>query len=69
MPASSGGAAHQWPIDEAVREPGAGAYATYGSDSRVRATKARKTQVWMPKRDDLLWQIEEGCCRDFPERR
>lgn len=64
-----GGTAHAWPIEEAVRELGAGAHMTYGSNCRVRATKARKMLGWTPKRDDLLWQIEEGCYRDFLERR
>ena len=59
---------HDWPVEEAVKTLGAGAYTSYGSNSRVSATKARRMLGWAPRRDDLLPEIEQGCYRDFPGR-
>jgi nucleoside-diphosphate-sugar epimerase len=58
------GATRAWPIDDAVREMGSGAYTSFGSNSRVRATKARKMLGWAPKHDGLLAEIERGCYRE-----
>jgi nucleoside-diphosphate-sugar epimerase len=60
-----GPASHDWPIEDAVRTLGAGAYTSYGSNSRVRADKARRMLGWAPKHDSLLREIESGCYRDF----
>jgi nucleoside-diphosphate-sugar epimerase len=49
-----------WPIEEAVREWGPGAITSYGSNSRVRALKARKMLGWAPKGRALLDDIETG---------
>ncbi len=44
--------------DEAIAEFGAGPAAyTYGSNSRVRATRARRELGWAPRRDALLESI------------
>jgi nucleoside-diphosphate-sugar epimerase len=53
-----------WPIDEAVREWGAGAITSYGSNSRVRALKARKMLGWAPKGIPVLEDIERGSYRE-----
>jgi nucleoside-diphosphate-sugar epimerase len=56
-------APQDWPIEEAFAELGAGAYTTYGSNSRVRADKARGMLGWQPKGAPLLDEIERGCYR------
>jgi nucleoside-diphosphate-sugar epimerase len=44
--------------DEAIAEFGAGPAAyTYGSNSRVRATRARRELGWSPRHDALLESI------------
>ena len=44
--------------DEAIAEFGAGPAAyTYGSNSRVRATRARRELGWAPRHDALLESI------------
>jgi nucleoside-diphosphate-sugar epimerase len=53
-----------WPIEEAVREWGAGAITSYGSNSRVRALKARKMLGWAPKGVGVLEDIERGSYRE-----
>jgi len=46
-------------MDEAIAEFGEGAAAyTYGSNSRVRATRARRELAWSPRNDSLLETIE-----------
>jgi nucleoside-diphosphate-sugar epimerase len=52
-----------WPIDEAFEELGLGAYTTYGSNSRVRAAKARGMLGWRPRGPALIDEIERGCYR------
>lgn len=52
-----------WPIDEAVREWGVGAITSYGSNSRVRALKARKMLGWDPKGVPMLEDVEKGSYR------
>jgi nucleoside-diphosphate-sugar epimerase len=54
-------APEDWPIDAAFAELGAGAYTTYGSNSRVLATKARGMLDWNPRGPALIEQIERGC--------
>jgi nucleoside-diphosphate-sugar epimerase len=58
-----GGETKDWPIDEAVREWGAGAITSYGSNSRVRALKARKMLGWAPQGVPVLEDIENGSYR------
>ena len=52
-----------WPIQEAFAQLGAGAYTTYGSNSRVRAAKARGMLGWNPQGPALIDEIERGCYR------
>jgi nucleoside-diphosphate-sugar epimerase len=53
-----------WPIEEALREWGAGAITSYGSNSRVSALKARKMLGWAPNGATLFEEIESGCYRE-----
>ncbi len=53
-----------WPVNEAFAELGAAAYTSYGSNSRVRAAKARAMLGWQPKGPPLIEEIERGCYRD-----
>lgn len=49
-------------FDEAAREWGEnGAQNTMGSNSRVRAVRARKELGWRPHRPSLIDEIETGC--------
>jgi len=49
-------------IDEAAREWGASAAEnTMGSNSRVRAHRARAELAWRPKAPSLIEEIENGC--------
>jgi len=49
-------------LDEASREWGEGpAQNTMGSNSRVRAVRARKELGWRPSRPSLIDEIESGC--------
>jgi nucleoside-diphosphate-sugar epimerase len=52
-----------WPIAEAYAELGAGAFTTYGSNSRVSAAKARGMLGWSPRGPSLMDEIERGCYR------
>ncbi len=52
-----------WPIEAAFAELGAGAYTTYGSNSRISAAKARAMLGWNPRGPALIEQIEHGCYR------
>jgi nucleoside-diphosphate-sugar epimerase len=58
-----GGETKDWPIDEAVREWGAGAITSYGSNSRVRSLKARKMLGWNPQGVPMLDDVEHGSYR------
>ena len=50
------------PIDEAVAELGeSGAQFSFGSNSRVRAVRARRELGWSPKGRPLIEEIERGC--------
>ncbi|BAT60152.1 UDP-glucose 4-epimerase [Variibacter gotjawalensis] len=53
----------EWPIAEAYAAWGAGAYTTFGSNSRVSAAKARGMLGWRPKGATLFDEIENGCYR------
>jgi nucleoside-diphosphate-sugar epimerase len=60
-----------WTVDEAIQEWGAqAAWFALGSNSRVRADKARRMLGWQPKKSDLFYEIEHGCYRVFatPEK-
>lgn len=49
-------------LDEAIREWGEnGAQNTMGSNSRVRAVRARKELGWRPHRPSLIDEVEKGC--------
>ncbi|MGG4048630.1 NAD-dependent epimerase/dehydratase family protein [Paenibacillus favisporus] len=49
-------------LDEAINEWGPeAAHFAFGSNSRVRSTKARKMLGWNPKGTALLEEIENGC--------
>lgn len=50
----------EWSIEDAVREWGPNAITSYGSNSRVRALKARKMLGWAPKGPPLFDDIETG---------
>lgn len=55
-----------WTIDEAIQEWGAqAAWFALGSNSRVRADKARRMLDWQPKNSDLFYEIEQGCYREY----
>jgi nucleoside-diphosphate-sugar epimerase len=55
-----GGGTQAWAIENAVSALGPGAHLTFGSNSRVRAMKARKILSWEPKGPSLLHEIEQG---------
>lgn len=56
-----GGRTQPMPIDEAVVELGeAGAHFSFGSNSRVRAVRARRELGWTPKARALIEEIERG---------
>jgi nucleoside-diphosphate-sugar epimerase len=57
-----GGRTLPMPIDEAVAELGeSGAQFSFGSNSRVRAVRARRELGWSPKARPLVEEIERGC--------
>jgi nucleoside-diphosphate-sugar epimerase len=57
-----GGRTRAMPMDEAVAEFGeTAAQFSYGSNSRVRATRARREHGWTPRAGMLLDEIERGC--------
>lgn len=41
------------------------AWFALGSNSRVRADKARRMLGWQPKGADLFYEIEQGCYREY----
>ena len=53
-----------WPAEDALREWGASAITSYGSNSRVSALKARKMLGWNPSAPALTQEIEHGCYRE-----
>ena len=57
-----GGRTRPMPMGEAIAEFGeTGAQFSYGSNSRVRAVRARRELGWAPKGGTLLDEIERGC--------
>lgn len=57
-----GGNTQSLTVDEAAAEWGEGAaHDTMGSNSRVRAMRARKELGWAPKATHLVEEIETGC--------
>jgi len=59
-----GGATESLSLDEAIQEWGPeAAHFAFGSNSRVRATKARKMLGWNPQGPALLEDIESGSYR------
>lgn len=52
-----------WPLPEAYADLGAGAFTSYGSNSRVSAAKARGMLGWDPSGPALMQEIEHGCYR------
>lgn len=60
-----GGATADWPIAEAAAALGPGAHLTFGSNSRVRAVKARKVLGWEPTGPSLLHEIEHGTYKEL----
>lgn len=59
-----GGKTEIWPMAEALKEWGISAHATFASNSRVSALKARKMLDWKPRGRALLDDIENGSYRD-----
>lgn len=59
-----GAQTENWPVEQAVREWGASAITSYGSNSRVSALKARKMLGWSPSAPVLMDEIERGCYRE-----
>ena len=56
-----------WPIERAVQEWGPRAHVALGSNSRVRADKARRELHWQPASKPLIDEIESGSyAEDFP---
>lgn len=59
-----GGRTENMSVEEAVAEWGeGGARYTMGSNSRVRAVRARKELGWSPSAPSLLDEVERGCYR------
>jgi len=57
-----GGRTEPMPMPEAIAEFGeTGAQFSYGSNSRVRAVRARVELGWKPKAGSLIDEIERGC--------
>jgi hypothetical protein len=57
-----GGRTLPMPIDEAIAELGeSGAQFSFGSNSRVRAVRARRELGWSPSGRALIEEIERGC--------
>jgi hypothetical protein len=57
-----GGRTQSMTVEEAATEWGAGpANDTMGSNSRVRAKRARAELIWRPKARSLIEEIEHGC--------
>ena len=60
-----GEATQDWPIGDAVAGLGPGAHLSFGSNSRVRAGKARSVLGWQPKHDALIDEVENGVYREM----
>lgn len=64
-----GDRSEDWPIGAAVEGLGPGAHLSFGSNSRVRADKARQVLGWQPKGGTLIDEIENGVYREVYGRR
>jgi nucleoside-diphosphate-sugar epimerase len=53
----NGGRAESWPMEEALKEWGVSAHASFASNSRVSALKAKAMLDWRPSRPPLLDEI------------
>lgn len=60
-----GGGTESWPMDDALSEWGISAQATFASNSRVNAHKARKMLDWQPSGPALIDDIENGSYREL----
>jgi nucleoside-diphosphate-sugar epimerase len=60
-----GDTTQDWPIGDAVDGLGPGAHLSFGSNSRVRADKARAMLGWQPKGSTLSDEIEQGVYREL----
>jgi len=60
-----GGGTADWPIEDAVTVLGPGAHLSFGSNSRVKADKARRVLGWEPKGPSLLHEIEQGAYKEL----
>lgn len=59
-----GGRAEGWPVDEAIAAWGEQrALFSLGSNSRVRARRARRELGWSPRGPSVFEEIERGCYR------
>jgi len=56
---------HEWPMEQALAKWGTAAQATFASNSRVSAHKARALLGWNPSGPALLDDIEHGSYRDL----
>lgn len=56
----NGGRAESWPMEEALATWGISALASFASNSRVRADKARAMLKWHPSRPSLRSVVEAG---------
>ena len=55
-----GGITHAWPIADAVQVLGPSAHLSFGSNSRIRACKARAMLEWQPKATGLFGQSKSA---------
>lgn len=62
-----GGRTESWPMEEALKEWGISAQATFASNSRVSARKARAMLGWAPKGPSLVEDVEHGSYRALLE--
>lgn len=60
-----GGKTEDWPMDSALVEWGISAQATFASNSRVSAHKARTMLGWSPRGPQLIEDIENGSYREL----
>ncbi|MBB6306744.1 NAD-dependent epimerase/dehydratase family protein [Xanthobacter tagetidis] len=58
-----GGRTESWPMEEALKDWGISAQATFASNSRVSAQKARAMLGWNPKGPGLVEDVEHGSYR------
>lgn len=58
-----GGRTESWPMEEALKDWGISAQATFASNSRVSAQKARAMLGWNPTGPDLVEDVEHGSYR------